>query len=64
MSEDSIIKDWQYWTPSAAHCYKIDCKCERCDIPLIMETPCMMYFAVVSLYAKFGPPPKELYTHN
>lgn len=54
----NLIMDWQYWTPEAIRCYKLNSKCERCNIPDIMEQPCMMYFAVVSLYAKLGPPPK------
>ncbi len=56
--EDDKAKDWQHWTPSAIHCYKIKGKCDGCYIQDLMEQKCMMYLAVASLYAKFGPPPR------
>lgn len=44
------------WTRSAVDCYKIGCNCSRCNIPLIMETPCKMKYSVLELVKKFGKP--------
>lgn len=44
------------WTISAAECYFNGCNCKTCDIPLILETKCVMKKTVFELVRKFGKP--------
>lgn len=44
------------WTQSAVDCYKLGCNCNKCNIPLIMETPCQMKRVVITLVALYGVP--------
>lgn len=44
------------WTQSAVDRYKLGCVCSRCNIPLIMETPCQMKRSVVTLVRLYGRP--------
>lgn len=44
------------WTQSAVDCYKLGCNCIKCNIPLIMETPCQMKRSVITLVRLYGRP--------
>lgn len=47
------------WTLSAAQCYQIGCNCEKCYLPEILETKCLMKTTVIELVRKFGAPDIE-----
>lgn len=47
------------WTLTAAQCYQIGCNCEKCYLPEILETKCVMRKTVIELVKKFGAPDIE-----
>lgn len=47
------------WTISAAECYFNGCNCSTCDLPLTLETKCVMKTVVFELVRKFGAPDRE-----
>lgn len=51
--ESTVIRRW---TQSAVDCYRLGCNCSKCNIPLIMETPCQMKRSVISLVRAYGIP--------
>lgn len=47
------------WTLTAAQCYQIGCNCEKCYLPQILETKCLMKKTVIKLVKEFGAPDIE-----
>lgn len=45
------------WTKSSIDCYKRGCNCRGCYIQEMLETPCLMKYAVMELVKKLGAPP-------
>ena len=50
---DTVVR---HWTQQAVDCYKLGCNCSKCNIPLIMETPCQMKRSVITLIRLYGVP--------
>ena len=59
MMNKIIPPKYTQWTLTAIECYKLGCDCEKCDLPSILETKCVMKYAVFQLVRKFGIPAEK-----
>lgn len=49
----------KYWTYDALVCYSRGCRCEGCNIQLLFETRCRLFYAVSIMIDKLGTPTRE-----
>ena len=59
---DSLLPTNQavkYWTYDALVCYSRGCRCEGCNIQLLFETRCRLFYAVSVMIDKLGTPTRE-----
>ena len=48
-----------YWTYDALVCYSRCCRCEGCNIQLLFETRCRLFYTVSIMIDKLGTPTRE-----
>lgn len=50
------VNVYSQWTEGSIFCYRRGCNCDGCYVQEILETPCVMKKAVLTLVKEYGAP--------